>query len=101
MLKQHTMELVYINDESNESSTELVFYLRHNKGTDTKTDVFAVRNKAYDVKQIMSDFKGKHGSYPTTIRIKAKPIWMVLNCLRSIQIIQLKILNGILQVNNN
>ncbi len=39
MLKQHTMELVYINDESNESSTELVFYLRHNKGTDTKTDV--------------------------------------------------------------
>lgn len=72
MLKQHTMELVYINDESNESSTELVFYLRHNKGTDTKTDVFAVRNKAYDVKQIMSDFKGKHGSYPTTIRIKAK-----------------------------
>ena len=25
MLKQHTMELVYINDESNESSTELVF----------------------------------------------------------------------------
>lgn len=66
MLKQHTMELVYINDESNESSTELVFYLRHNKGTDTKTDVFAVRNKAYDVKQIMSDFKGKHGSYPTT-----------------------------------
>ena len=66
------MELVYINDESNESSTELVFYLRHNKGTDTKTDVFAVRNKAYDVKQIMSDFKGKHGSYPTTIRIKAK-----------------------------
>lgn len=75
MLKQHTMELVYINVnkcESNESSTELVFYLRHNKGTDTKTDVFAVRNKAYDVKQIMSDFKGKHGSYPTTIRIKAK-----------------------------
>lgn len=72
MLKQHTMELVYINDESNESSTELVFYLRHNKGTDTKTDVFAVRNKAYDVKQIMLDFKGKHGSYPTTIRIKAK-----------------------------
>lgn len=66
MLKQHTMELVYIEDESNESSTELVFYLRHNKGTDTKTDVFAVRNKAYDVKKIMSDFKEKHGSYPTT-----------------------------------
>lgn len=103
MLKQHTMELVYIEDESNESSTELVFYLRHNKGTDTKTDVFAVRNKAYDVKQIMSDFKGKHGSYPTTIRIKAK-IDMdgaKLPEKYTIQIIRLKILNGILQINNN
>lgn len=45
MLKQHTMELVYINDESNESSTELVFYLRHNKGTDTKTDVLLLETK--------------------------------------------------------
>lgn len=102
MLKQHTMELVYINDESNESSTELVFYLRHNKGTDTKTDVFAVRNKAYDVKQIMSDFKGKHGSYPTTIRIKAKTDMDGAKLPEKYtDYIQLKILNGILQINNN
>ena len=101
MLKQHTMELVYINDESNESSTELVFYLRHNKGTDTKTDVFAVRNKAYDVRQIMSDFKGKHGSYPTTIRIKAKTDMDGAKLPEKYTIIQLKILNGILQINNN
>lgn len=102
MLKQHTMELVYINDESNESSTELVFYLRHNKGTDTKTDVFAVRNKAYDVKQIMSDFKGKHGSYPTTIRIKAKTDMDGAKLPEKYtDYTQLKILNGILQINNN
>lgn len=101
MLKQHTMELVYINDESNESSTELVFYLRHNKGTDTKTDVFAVRNKAYDVRQIMSDFKGKHGSYPTTIRIKAKTDMDGAKLPEKYTDLQLKILNGILQINNN
>lgn len=101
MLKQHTMELVYIEDESNESSTELVFYLRHNKGTDTKTDVFAVRNKAYDVKQIMSDFKGKHGSYPTTIRIKAKIDMDGAKLPEKYTDYRLKILNGILQINNN
>jgi hypothetical protein len=101
MLKQHTMELVYINDESNESSTELVFYLRHNKGTDTKTDVFAVRNKAYDVRQIMSDFKGKHGSYPTTIRIKAKTDMDGAKLPEKYTDYTIKILNGILQINNN
>lgn len=101
MLKQHTMELVYINDESNESSTELVFYLRHNKGTDTKTDVFAVRNKAYDVRQIMSDFKGKHGSYPTTIRIKAKTDMDGAKLPEKYTDLYMKILNGILQINNN
>ena len=72
MLKQHTMKLVYINDDENESGTELVFYLIHDKGTDTKTDVFAVRNKAYDIENIMESFKAKNGSYPTTITIKAK-----------------------------
>lgn len=101
MLKQHTMELVYIEDESNESSTELVFYLRHNKGTDTKTDVFAVRNKAYDVKKIMSDFKEKHGSYPTTIRIKAKIDMDGAKLPEKYTDYTMKILNGILQINNN
>ena len=41
-------------------------------GTETKTDVFAVRNKAYNIKNIMDDFKDKNGSYPTTIIVKAK-----------------------------
>lgn len=72
MLKQHTLSLVYIDSDEAESSTELVFYLRHDKGTDTKTDVFAVRNKAYNIKNIMDDFKDKNGSYPTTIIVKAK-----------------------------
>lgn len=72
MLKQHTLSLVYIDSDEAESGTELVFYLRHDKGTDTKTDVFAVRNKAYNIKNIMEGFKDKNGSYPTTIIVKAK-----------------------------
>lgn len=59
MLKQHTLSLVYIDSDEAESGTELVFYLRHDKGTDTKTDVFAVRNKAYNIKNIMEGFKTK------------------------------------------
>ena len=71
MLKQHTLRLVYIESDETESS-ELVFYLRHDKGTDTKTEVFAVRNKAFDVRNIIESFKVKNGSYPTKITIKAK-----------------------------
>lgn len=37
-----------------------------------ENDVFAVRNKAYDIENIMESFKAKNGSYPTTITIKAK-----------------------------
>lgn len=53
MLKQHTLSLVYIDSDEAESGTELVFYLRHDKGTDTKTDVFAVRNKAYNIRGVL------------------------------------------------
>lgn len=72
MLSQHTFNLVYIDDEISEGDTELVFYLRHDKGTDTKTDVFAVRNKAYDIKSILANFKTEAGKYPTKIILKAK-----------------------------
>lgn len=72
MLKQHTLSLVYIDSDEAESGTELVFYLRHDKGTDTKTDASAFRNKAYNIKSIMEGFKAKNGSYPTTIIIRAK-----------------------------
>lgn len=74
MLEQHTLSLVYIDSDEAESGTELVFYLRHDKGTDTDTKigVFVVRNKAYNIKHIMEGFKAKNGSYPTTIIIKAK-----------------------------
>lgn len=72
MLQQHTLRLVYVEDAEAEDNNELVFYLRHDKGADTKTEVFAIRNKAYDVKYIMEDFKALNGNYPTKITIKVK-----------------------------
>lgn len=71
-LEQHKMSLVYMADNPDETSTKLVFYLKHDKGTDTKTEAVAIINKAYDVQQIMENFKKKNDNYPTTIEIKAK-----------------------------
>ncbi len=71
-LLQHTMNLVYVADEVSESSKELVFYLRHDRGTDEKVEVATYRNKAYRVKGILETFKEKTGNYPTKITIKAK-----------------------------
>ncbi len=71
-LAQHKFNLVYVENDEAQSDTELVFYLRHDKGTDTKTEVFAVREKAFDVTYIMEEFKLKNGSYPEKITIKAK-----------------------------
>lgn len=71
-LSQHTMNLVYVADEVSESSKELVFYLRHDRGTDEKAEVATYRNKAYRIEYILENFKEKTGNYPTKITIKAK-----------------------------
>lgn len=71
-LAQHTMSLVYVQGDENESATQLTFYLRHDKGTDTKTEATAIRNKFFDVSSILANFKATHGAYPTNIVIKAK-----------------------------
>lgn len=71
-LSQHTMNLVYVADEVSENSKELVFYLRHDRGTDEKAEVPKNRNKAYRIEYILENFKEKTGNYPTKITIKAK-----------------------------
>lgn len=71
-MAQHSFSLVYIDKEIQSGSTELVFYLRHDKGTDTKTDANAFRYKAYIIKDIMAKFKGVTGRYPAKVTIKAK-----------------------------
>lgn len=71
-LAQHTFTLVSVSDDEDANKTTLVFYLRHNRGTDTKTDAYASRTKAYDIEHIISNFKAEKGNYPTKIIIKAK-----------------------------
>nr|WP_302829143.1 hypothetical protein [uncultured Bacteroides sp.] len=71
-LEQHTFSLVSVSEDKDATNSTLVFYLRHNKGTDTKSDAYAIRNKAYDIENILSDFKEENKNYPTRIIIKAK-----------------------------
>lgn len=70
-LAQHKFNLVYV-DEMQKDNSELVLCLRHDKGTDTKTEAFAFRYKAYDIQSIMERIKGETGMYPSKIIIKAK-----------------------------
>ncbi len=70
-LAQHTFRLVYVK-EAQKDGTELVLYLQHDKGTDTKTDGNALRTKAYDIKNIMNAIKNSTGKYPAKVTIKAK-----------------------------
>lgn len=71
-LAQHSFNLVYVADDTHENSTELVLYLRHDKGTDTKNEVEVYRLKAFDIEDIFSQFKDVTGSYPAKMTIKAK-----------------------------
>lgn len=71
-LAQHSFKLVYVAEETQENSTELVLYLRHDKGTDTKSETDVYRLKAYDIEDIFSQFKDVTGSYPAKMTIKAK-----------------------------
>lgn len=71
-MKQHSFSLVYINNEIQANSKELVLYLRHDRGTDTKSDANALVINAYDISSIMKNFKNATGSYPTKVTIKAK-----------------------------
>ncbi|WP_373723628.1 hypothetical protein [Bacteroides heparinolyticus] len=70
-LEQHSFELIYVKDMQ-KSASELMLYLQHKKGTDTKTEANAYRNKAYDIKSIMSAIKSSTQKYPEKIIIKAK-----------------------------
>lgn len=70
-LKQHTFNLVYV-EEAQKDSNELVLYFRHDKGSDTKTEVAPTMRKAFDIKSIMNELKAKSGKYPEKIVVKAK-----------------------------
>lgn len=73
-LSQHTMNLVYVADEVSENSKELVFYLRHDRGTDEKAEVATYRNKAYRIEYILENFKEKRAIIPPKLQSRQKSV---------------------------
>lgn len=71
-IAQHSFTLVYVSGETDDNATEMVVYLRHDKGTDTKRETSAVRVRAFDINYMLSSFKEKTGAYPTKLTIKAR-----------------------------
>lgn len=71
-LKQHSFKLVYVEDETIQEEGKMVFYLMHDKGTDTKAEAFAYDLKAYDIELLMESYKNTNGKYPSKVVIRAK-----------------------------
>ena len=63
--------IAWILDEIEAGATDLVFYLRHDKGADDKTDVYYSNWYGYDIKNALERFKEKAGNLPTKLVIKS------------------------------
>lgn len=68
----HTMSLVYLTDDADETDTRMVFYLRHDIGSDSSLDTSTADYRTYDIESVLTNYKAKHGAYPNQIVIKAK-----------------------------
>ena len=69
--KQHNLALACVADEVTPGSTDLVFYVRHDKGTDDKTEVYYSNWYGYDIEEALTMFEEKAGKLPTRLIIKA------------------------------
>ena len=69
--KMHKFALACVLDEIEVGATDLVFYLRHDKGADDKTDVYYSNWYGYDIKNALERFKEKAGNLPTKLVIKS------------------------------
>ena len=69
--KMHKFALACVLDEIEAGATDLVFYLRHDKGADDKTDVYYSNWYGYDIKNALERFKEKAGNLPTKLVIKS------------------------------
>lgn len=71
-LAQHKLNLICNFEDMNSESTEIVFYVRHNRGTDEKYEVINVANNGYDIKAAVDRFIAMTGKEPKTIAVKVK-----------------------------
>lgn len=72
MLEKHTVRLVYVYDEIEPSSEDLVVYLRHDKGEDDGVEVYYANYYGLNLQAPLSYFRGVTGHDPENIIIKAK-----------------------------
>lgn len=71
IIEKHKLVLVSSMVEVESGSTDLVLYLRHDKGTDDKTDVTYADFYGYNISNAVEQFKMKAGNAPTKVIIKA------------------------------
>ena len=69
---QHKVRLVYVEADTKQGDTNMILYLRHDRGTDEKTDVIASSYEGYNISSIIYQFKSIAGASPKTITVKAK-----------------------------
>ena len=53
-------------------STEIVFYVRHDRGTDEKNDVVNVAYNGYNIKTAIARFSALTGNEPKKVVVKVK-----------------------------
>ena len=75
--KMHKFALACVLDEIEVGATDLVFYLRHDKGADDKTDVYYSNWYGYDIKNALERFKEKAGNLPTKLVIKSQKVEII------------------------
>lgn len=69
--KKHKLVLACCMEDVEAGSTNLVFYYRHDKGTDDGKDVVVDGTYCYNINNALISFKAKAGNAPTKIIVKA------------------------------
>ena len=71
-ISQHKFNLVYVESETEAGDGDMVLYLRHDRGTDEKTEAGTYTQDGYDIEEAVGLFKDKAGNEPQRLIIKSK-----------------------------
>lgn len=70
--KEHKFKLIANLEDITAESTDLILYLRHDKGTDDGKEASNFVYSGYDIREAVSEFTGITGKEPQKIKIKVK-----------------------------
>lgn len=71
-ISQHKHRLVCNLEDITSGTTDLLFYVRHDRGTDEKTEVVNVAYNGYDISTIVQRFVEVTGAEPQNVTVKVK-----------------------------